>query len=258
MKDEIILIKLGGSVVTYKNEPLSANKDAIKKLAKKLSILDKKFIIIHGGGSFGHYWSTKFDMHTKPEKYNAQGISVVHTSMLHLNKIIVDILHEFSLNPYGISPLGLLNNNEPISKKIKELMKMTKYGLTPVTYGDIIHVRDNKYSIMSGDVLMSILSKELNPSKVIFAVNVDGIYESFETKQIIKEIIVEKTNKEIKLNFHKIQHDVTGGIRRKFIESTKIARNGKNVYIVNGLKPKEIENIIKGKEFIGTIFKGIK
>ncbi|MGD1837899.1 MAG: isopentenyl phosphate kinase [Nitrososphaeraceae archaeon] len=257
MTDDIILIKLGGSVVTFKNKPLSSNEDAIKKIAKKLSKLDKKFIIIHGGGSFGHFWSTKFDMHTKPDNYNVNGISVVHSSMLHLNKVIIDILHKFNLNPYGISPSVLLSNNKPISKKINELINMAIYGLTPVTYGDIVYVNNNKYSIMSGDVLMSILCKEINPLKVIFAVNVDGIYESLENRQIIKEILVNKINQKMNLNL-KIPYDVTGGIKRKVVEATNIARNGKNVYIVNGFKPEEIENIINEKEFIGTIFKGIK
>ena len=51
-------------------------------------------VIVHGGGSFGHYWSVKFNMHTKPAKYDLRGISTVKNSMVELNKIILQSFFE--------------------------------------------------------------------------------------------------------------------------------------------------------------------
>ena len=246
-------------MITFKEKPLTANIKAIEDISKILKRIENPMILIHGGGSFGHYWSVKFDMHTKPSKYDPHGISKVHTSMLTLNKIIVDILEKDGLNPYGISPSSFLKNGKPNITKVKELKKMTEHHIIPITYGDIVHVFNNKYSILSGDVLMTTLSKILKPSKILFALNVDGLYNNAIDKKLIKEVnfgskilIQKQTNLQ---NDIKIV-DVTGGIKRKVEEAKKIAREGLDIIFVNGLNPIQIENAITDKEFRGTIFKG--
>ena len=101
---KLALIKLGGSVVTFKDKPLAANAGAIDGISRVLAQLNLPAIIVHGGGSFGHYWSMKYDMHTKPAKYDAHGVSVVHESMIALNQIIVKSMIMAGLNPYGMPP----------------------------------------------------------------------------------------------------------------------------------------------------------
>jgi isopentenyl phosphate kinase len=259
LKNNLVIIKLGGSVITFKDKPLSANYKAIEDISNILKRVISPLIIVHGGGSYGHYWSVKFDMHTKPANYDPHGISIVHSSMLTLNKIIVDSLEKERLNPYGILPSSFLNNGKPYSNKIKELKTMTAHNIIPVTYGDIVHIKDNKYSILSGDVLITMLSKILQPSKIIFALNVDGLYNNITDKKIIKEINFEYEKKEQRnINFGRdlTIKDVTGGIKRKVEEATKIARTGKDVIFLNGLDPIQIEKAIKDKRFKGTIFKG--
>jgi isopentenyl phosphate kinase len=96
----MLLIKLGGSIITNKKKPLSAKRKTITKIVKSLKKINEDFVIVHGGGSFGHYWSVKFDMHTKPEKYNLKGVSIVKNSMIELNKIILDSFIKNKLNPY--------------------------------------------------------------------------------------------------------------------------------------------------------------
>src|SRR3989442_2739813 len=86
----MILIKLGGSIITNKQKPLTPNISAINKIAAQLKKVREPIIIVHGGGSFGHYWSIRYDMHTKPAKYSKKGIAVVKNSMVELNKIKLD------------------------------------------------------------------------------------------------------------------------------------------------------------------------
>ncbi len=263
MKSRLILIKLGGSVITFKDKPLSANYSAINNISKILGRLEIPIIIVHGGGSYGHYWSVKFDMHTKLQTYDPHGISIVHSSMVTLNNIIVGALEQHRLNPYGISPSSLLLNGHPNSNKIFELKKMTENNIMPVTYGDAVYIKNNKYSIMSGDFLMTVLSTILNPSKIIFAINVDGLYNNLIDKKIIKEIKIEnkktyKKNQKMIINLTDNLNidDVTGGIKRKVEEATKIAKTGKDVIFINGLNPLQIQKVVEDKNFKGTIFKG--
>jgi isopentenyl phosphate kinase len=262
LENRIVIIKLGGSVITFKDKPLSANYKAINNISKVLSKLETPLIIVHGGGSYGHYWSVKWDMHTKPQKYNPHGISIVHSSMLTLNNIIIDKLYTHGLNPYGISPFSFLIKGKPNSNKILELKKMTEHNIIPVTYGDAVYIKNNKYSILSGDVLMTILSKILNPSKIIFALNVDGLYNNMRDKKIIKEIKFEndETSKKKPTKINPTNnvniYDVTGGIKRKVEEASKIAETGKDVIFINGLDSIQLQNAVQDKNFKGTIFKG--
>src|SRR5688572_22499558 len=100
----LVLVKLGGSVVTFKDKPLTANTEAIDRISNVLKMVDVPVIIVHGGGSFGHYWSVQYDMHTKASRYDAHGVSIVHESMIALNQVIVNSMIRTGLNPYGLPP----------------------------------------------------------------------------------------------------------------------------------------------------------
>ena len=64
------------------------------RISKNLGKIDEPVTIVHGGGSYGHYWSVKYDMHTKPAKYDLHGVSTVKNSMIRLDKIILDSLEK--------------------------------------------------------------------------------------------------------------------------------------------------------------------
>ena len=251
MGRNLILIKLGGSVITFKEKPLAANFEAIRRISYVLASIKTPIILIHGGGSFGHYWSVKYNMHSKPDQYDSHGVSIVHESMIALNQIIVDSMVKVGMNPYTVIPSMFIYDSKPIIKKIKELKSIVESSVIPITFGDVIYVENKMYSILSGDVLMSLLSKFLRPSKVIFTLNVDGIYKDMRKREVLKEL---KNNNSVRVS--KVMQDVTGGMRRKVAEALKISDIGIDVMMVNGLKPERIINAISGTGFEGTLVKG--
>jgi isopentenyl phosphate kinase len=253
----LALIKLGGSVATFKERPLAANIDAIGGISHALTRLDIPIIIVHGGGSFGHYWSVKYDMHTKPANYDVNGVSIVHESMIALNQIIVNSMIRAGLNPYGIPPSTLITGHKPIVTKIKQVCAMAQSKLIPVTFGDIVYVEGGKYSILSGDALMTILARVLQPLRIIFATNVDGIYKDSLSKEIVHEIQVVDERKSIKF-FKTSGIDATGGMQRKVTEAFKIASHGIDVLMINGLVPERIIEAAQGTLKVGTVVKGRK
>jgi isopentenyl phosphate kinase len=246
----MILIKLGGSIITNKKKPLSPRKKSIDKIVCALKKIDEPIIVVHGGGSYGHYWSVKYNMHTKPANYNTHGVSVVKNSMVELNKIILDSFLKNRLNPYCLPPTDFIFGNKPIIKKVKEIEKIAKSNLVPVTFGDALWYGKKKSYILSGDRIMSILAKILKPKLCVFVLNVDGLYSDPKTKKLIHEL---KGEKPLILKSSK---DVTGGMKRKVDEATKISKNGMNVFFVNGNKPERIVDAVKRKKFHGTLFKG--
>ncbi len=246
----MILIKLGGSIITNKEKPLSARRKTINNLVKSLKKINEPMIIVHGGGSYGHYWSVKYDIHTKERKYDLRGVAIVKNSMIELNKIILDSLLKNRLNPYCLPPTDFMSGNKPISKKVKEIEKIARSGLIPVTYGDALWYGQKKTYILSGDKIMTHLAKILNPRLCIFVLNEDGLYSDLKSKKLIYELKGEHPL----ISENKM--DVTGGMSRKVEEASKISKMGMNVFFVNGNKPERIVEAVKRKKFHGTLFKG--
>ena len=235
--------------MTNKQKPLTPNRSTINKIASQLKTIKEPFVVVHGGGSFGHYWSVRYDMHTKPAKYDLSGVSVVKNSMVELNKIVLDSFLKYKINPYCLPPTDFMRGSKSDPNKVKEISKIARAGLVPVSYGDVLWHGKNKFYILSGDRIMSILAKILRPRLVIFVLNVDGVYSNMKTKKLLREI------KGQKLSVSKGRMDVTGGMRHKISEATAISKMGIKVFFVNGNMPKRIVDAIKEKKFEGTVFK---
>ena len=248
----MILIKLGGSIITNKEKPLSPRRKTIDSIAKSLKKNSEPIIIVHGGGSYGHYWSVKYDMHTKEKKYDLRGVAIIKNSMIELNKIILDSLLKNKLSPYCLPPTDFMSGNKPVSKKVKEIEKIAKSGMIPVTYGDALWFGQNKTFILSGDKIMTHIAKILKPRLTIFALNEDGVYSDLRSKKLIYELKGERPS----ISENKM--DVTGGMTRKIEEASKIAKMGMNVFFVNGNKPERIVKAVKNSKFEGTVFRGKK
>lgn len=246
----MLLIKLGGSIITNKQKPLSPRKKTIEKIIQSLKKIEEPKIIVHGGGSFGHYWSVKYDMHTKPKNYDPTGVAIVKNSMIELNKIILDLFLKNKLNPYVIPPTDFMSGNKPISKKIKNMITISKSGLIPITYGDALWFAQKKFYILSGDKIMTMLARIVRPRLSIFILNEDGLYSDLKKKKIIYEYKKETPS------FTKNSMDVTGGMIRKVTEANNISKMRLKVFFMNGNKPERIIGAVNGKKFEGTLFRG--
>lgn len=257
---------MGGSVVTVKDSPLTANPIAINDISKIMVELRKKYkiIIVHGGGSFGHYWSVKYDMHTKALPYSDEGISVVHESMIHLNHIIIEKFIKNGLKPYTLQPSTFVNRGMPDSNRIESILDITTDNdIIPVTFGDVIHTTENNFSILSGDTIMSLLATKLHPKYCMFLTNVDGLFSDLNKGDLIHEVQLDNLDRLNILNDIQSLHgdtngsffDVTGGMKRKVSESIPIVKSGTPVHFLNGFEPHRMLDIIEGKGFVGTCFK---
>jgi isopentenyl phosphate kinase len=263
-KNNLLVVKLGGSVITFKEKPLAPNYQAIDKIVNIIKELKKnsKIIIVHGGGSFGHYWSVKYDMHTMPSAYLDEGVAKVHESMIKLNSIIVEKFIALGIKPFSIQASSFVFNNLPCANRIFDIAEMIKDNdLIPITYGDVIYTSNGNFSILSGDSLMKIISKFLKPKLSIFTTNVDGIFDNVINGNLVSKILLDKDQNLLtntfdnKIQFSEMKFDVTGGMKRKISESIEIVNSGVPVYLINGFYPERMLDVVNGNDFIGTTIK---
>ena len=248
---KLTLIKLGGSIITDKEKPLTPRLETISSICSALNELKGPTVLVHGGGSFGHYWSVKYDMHTAPKNYDPQGISIVHDSMLKLNQIIVSSLMDHGALPYSIQPSAFARGLNPLVSRVRDLSRIAK-RLIPVTFGDVVHVEGTRYSILSGDAIMTMLARVLKPNRVIFATNVDGVLKYDRSPEVIDFIRVKAPKARYEISKSN-GADVTGGMTRKIKEATEIAKLGIDVHILNGLHPERLVAAAQGEPVIGTV-----
>ncbi len=252
----IYLLKLGGSLLTDKNEPSSLREDVINRAIEQIIESNKRVVLIHGGGSFGHPIAKKYQLFkglNTSIKNQVLGLSKTHEMMNQLNTILINKFLKKNYPVLSISPSSIFikRSQQFILNSIDPIEISLKLGVLPILYGDIILEKDGSFSIISGDDIILELCKTLKNFeivKVIFTIEKDGIYvkdgDSIEFASQIN--FNELKSVELADLEHKI--DVTGGIGRKFEIIKQIAELNIPIQVINGLKKNYILKSLKNQK----------
>ena len=259
MATDLIIIKFGGSLITDKSKSCTPNIDAIQKICKlvsKLNSLEKKVIIVHGAGSYGHIKAKKWRLSEGliPNlKNQLSGLNEVREDMKTLNDLIVSYMKENSIDVSTYRPhehgkgIGI---NYKFSKLFDEMVTSKN---TPIVYGDVVESDcEGNFGILSGDDICEILTRRYSPKHVIFAIDgADGILEDPKSNHgsIIKKYVLGT-----KINTIDVENDVTGGMKLKILRASNCLELGSRVSIINGNYIEMILNSILGLDYLGTEF----
>lgn len=262
VKKQLFIIKLGGSVITYKDSSVPKTRTAIiNRLAKEIqhikNEIDCRLIIVHGVGSFGHPLATKYHldkgMYTEEEKY---GYCLMEEQDLELNSKIISALLKFNVPGIGLSPHSFVTtSNKNFSGFDTSIIEgYLEQNLVPVLHGDAVLDNELGCSILSGDISISFLAKRLQADKIIFISDVDGIFDSDPKKNSEAKLITVINNENLKAILPKLtpnnKNDVSGEMKGKVMEIQRYLSNIP-VWVINGYKPNVLAKAIRG-ETIGT------
>jgi isopentenyl phosphate kinase len=249
----MIILKLGGSVVTDKSVPFSVREAVVRRLAHEIKETNLDVIVVHGGGSFGHPVASKYGLQNGLSE-NGQLIGVAKTrlAMEDLNRRIVDIFVSSDLPAVSIQTSAVFKcENKRISTSyIDTARDFLKLGIVPLLYGDVVVDTALGVCILSGDQIVAYLARKMGAEKVVFATNVDGILDR-------KGRVIEKINNE---NASAIEFtgasdvDVTGQMKGKVEELLKLTEAGVSAIVVNALESETVKNALLGKSVKGTLF----
>ncbi|MCE4605865.1 MAG: hypothetical protein F7B59_00830 [Desulfurococcales archaeon] len=238
------IVKLGGSVITIKDKKYKTDKETLCRIADYLRI-SKPLVIIHGGGSYGHY--VVFSIIQEKTKVEDVDLPRISHTMDKLNHEVVQCLLKKGIPAVSFPPHSICQViNGSIVCSLETVKEAVTRGLIPVLYGDSI-LSSNGIEIVSGDILMVLAANELGIKRLYFLTDVDGLYEDLETKKIVRHLMVSK-NKQLHLDIRGSSAiDVTGGMRAK-IESLRNLIPGARAYILNGRKEDHLyKALIKGE-----------
>jgi isopentenyl phosphate kinase len=251
----MMLVKLGGSLITDKSRLKTFRADRMKVLAQELGMAGGDMMLVHGAGSFGHILAKELKL---KEGYlnetQIPGVSQVQRDVRALNMMVMDALIAEGLRPVSLPPSSIVRFTDGAleSMDFSPFHEYTDLGLVPVTFGDVVLDSQRKFAICSGDDLMLWLAKEFKPEKAVFAADVDGVYQDYppvEGEGIISKLDWD-TYKTIEGGLQRA--DVTGGILRKLRLMFDIADLGVETWVINGGADGRLMEFLMGREAPGT------
>lgn len=258
----MILIKLGGSVITNKSKYMTFNRHHVSRLCEEIKRSGKDVMIVHGAGSFGHVIAKE---HRLQDGYISDsqipGIVKVSFDMRDLNSRMMDEMVDAGIDAVSI-PTGScfqmedgeLIGNTDILKGYVDL------GIMPVMFGDVVLDRKKRFGICSGDKIIEFLADLFNPERVIFVSDVDGLFtENPKTSKNAKliETVDHSTLNDVSTVSTEIA-DVTGGVREKMESMLRMCTPERDCILLNGKVKDRLYNALMGDDFIGTRAKVVR
>ncbi len=259
---ELVLLKLGGSVITDKTRPFTARPDVIDRVAAEINRAlvergdDLQLIIGHGAGSFGHEVAAKYETHRgagRPDSW--LGFAEVAAAAAELNNIVMKGLRQAGVPAMRFQPsASTRTRGEQLmyfeTFPIKELVQ---HGLVPVVYGDVSVDASQGMSIVSTEKLFDNLARELSPDRIILCGQVDGVYEQDPLANPEAGLIdsIDSSNwSEVEARLtgsHGV--DVTGGMVSKVREMyhLTLAMPPMQAMIMSAEEPGHVEAVLKGQ-----------
>ncbi|MEM1514992.1 MAG: isopentenyl phosphate kinase [Candidatus Bathyarchaeia archaeon] len=260
MKNKLTVLKLGGSVITIKDKPLTPNTQVMRRLAHEIASSEvSPLIIVHGGGSFGHPLAAEYNIAGGLKGQGQMvGFSKTHNSMVKLNMLIVETLLDEGLPAVSFAPSSLMITKQGrIASLYKDVLeKALEIGSIPVLYGDAVLDYDQGFAILSGDQITARLAIEFGAEKIVFGIDVDGLYtcdpKINHEARLLKEIVLSKLEEMAVVTGCSRTIDVTGGMRGKIAEIIDPVSKGIEVLFINALIENRVYRALKGEEIIGT------
>lgn len=255
MKNSLLLVKIGGSVITDKKTPYTSRLEIIQSIAKILKQVKIPMIIARGNGSFGHTSAKKY---CRDFGYTTKlGIAKVAYDTMDLHTKVTEIFLEEGLPVISFRPIDqVITENGTVKESFFDPIRIAlEQGLIPMVCGDIIWDTKKQSVVFSGEKILGLLcsyfqNKKYSILNIIELSNVNGVLN-------LKGEVIPSINS---ANWGAIKkhvrddnsYDVTGGMRHKVEEALFAAELGIKTIIINGNSSRDIKKALKGKK-VGTI-----
>lgn len=254
---ELIFLKLGGSLITDKNQPLTARPSIIQQTAKEIrESLDEnpklQLLIGHGSGSFGHAVADLYQTQDGgwDQKY-WEGFSEVWRAARELNQLVVEIFHREGLPVIAFPPSAavIAEKKEFVSWDIRPIEFALSQGLIPLVQGDVIFDTKIGGTIFSTEKSFEYLTERLRPGKILLAGIDKGVYRDIEHQNDILRRITPENYEEIRSFLSGSGAvDVTGGMIAKVDLMLALVQEQPSlrIQIFSGLQPGNVKKALKG------------
>lgn len=264
---DLYFLKLGGAAITDKTRPETPRRDVIRRAAQEIKSARQtkgfRLLLGHGSGSFGHPLAQKYKVHEGiGHEGNWSGFVQTQAAAARLNRLVTDIMLEVGIQvfPVQASASARCRDGELIHLETQPILEALERGLVPLVYGDVAFDEKRGSAIVSTEALFSYLAPLLEPSWILLAGDVQGVFSPSPQNQPTAHLLPRLTPKDMP-NIEKALggaegSDVTGGMAEKVRRMISLVEKHPNfrVRFLSALVPGLIQKALIDPEApIGTL-----
>ncbi|WP_142858844.1 isopentenyl phosphate kinase [Salinigranum halophilum] len=175
------VLKLGGSVVTEKDEPEQVDEVSLARMADAIAAAAvERLVVVHGGGSFGHHHAATHGVSTTEGTHDPAAVADIHGAMKTLNRRVVDVLLSRDVPAVPVHPLsfGARDAAGSLTLPPNAVRTLLDEGFVPVLHGDLVAHAGQGTTVVSGDELVTSLARHLDADRVGMCSTVPGVLDA--------------------------------------------------------------------------------
>jgi isopentenyl phosphate kinase len=262
MSAEVVLVKLGGSLITDKRRPDTPRQEVIERLAREVSVATEdgstRLLLGHGSGSFGHVAASRYGfVGGALSAEQLAGVPVVQERAADLHRRVCRALQVAGSRPFSLAPSSFLTTREgrPQAIGTEPLFMALERDLLPVIYGDVVVDEAWGAAICSTETLFRALveparERGFTVGRALWLGETEGLYD--REGQTIPEIQPGESAELLEEVGEAAGADVTGGMRHRLETACALARLGVESLILNGLTDGILGRALAGEPVPGT------
>ncbi len=224
MSSRLVFLKLGGSLITDKDNPHTPRLEILQRLAGEIAAALAQepglpILLGHGSGSFGHvpasHYKTRLGVHTAEEW---DGFIEVWQQAAELNHLVLEACKNAHLPALAFPPSAMViaRQGKVKSWNLEPIREALKRGMLPMINGDVVFDEVLGGTILSTEDLFAYLVGKLQPARLLFAGNEPGVWADFPQKTRLLAEITPGSLPQIERNLSgSTATDVTGGMSDK-------------------------------------------
>jgi isopentenyl phosphate kinase len=256
----MILIKLGGSIITDKTQYRTFRKDTVARLCREIGDSEVGTMIVHGAGSFGHVLAKKYSLQNGFTYYDQVAAAArVQYDVRELDSMIINELLNEGIPAVSVPPGScfVMDDGKIVANDTEAIEALASVGIMPVIFGDVIMDRKKGFGICSGDQLMEVMCDLFKPTAVVFVSDIDGLYDKDPKTHPDAKLITEVTAENLKkIDSESSVDDVTGGVYSKMEAMLRMSTADRECILVNGSVPGRLCSLLKGEKVTCTTARG--
>lgn len=260
--NHVKLLKIGGSVLTYKEADSELNLTALANTVTGIKRWlaenpTQGLIFITGGGSFGHPLAHHYRLNESHADKSALGFVRITTNMKRMGQAIAATFQQHDVALFPLSPSGIFSTDQGriAASTLDPILGALERGLVPFLWGDAVLDRSHTYRILSGDQIMTYLCERLHIGDLLFGSDVNGIYTADPRRNPAARLIASVDDENYQTVRASLSNssrlDVTRGMQGKIEEVYATNRRPLRCTIYNALEPGNTYRALSG-EAIGT------
>ncbi|MEI6690683.1 MAG: isopentenyl phosphate kinase [bacterium] len=273
MAKKLLLLKIGGGVITNKTKRYGLLEDVLVQLAREIAdgyeqLKDTDLIIGNGAGSFAHYSAHEYrTAEGFVDERSKIGAGWVRFDAIKLNQLVFAELLRVGVPVFSFAPSSLMtvDNGKAEHVCMDVIESALEKGMVPLVYGDVMIDKTKGCGIFSTEMVFDQLARRLvekyEEVRVIHVSSEDGVYKHSKCKkhgarvdadEVVELITNDNLDKVTSLINGSHGIDVTGGMLHKVQECLELAKLGIKSLIVSGLVEARVKEAMVGVKVLGT------